>query len=116
MIVLGMGSLMFCYLLYQSKLIPQFIAAWGFIGYAALLIGAVLELFGLNVGLLYSIPGGLFELTLPVWLFVKGFSLSPITSESAETNVNEIKRLSEVREGYLNESNCLPQIWLTRCS
>jgi Domain of unknown function (DUF4386) len=98
MIVLGIGSLMFCYLLYQSKLIPRFIAAWGFIGYAALLIGAVLEIFGLNVGLLYSIPGGLFELTLPVWLFVKGFSLSPITSESAETNVNEIKRLSEVRE------------------
>jgi len=83
MIVLGVGSLTFCYILYQSKLIPRFISAWGFIGYAALLAGALFEIYGFKVGLILSIPGGLFEIILPVWLFIKGFNPIAIASESA---------------------------------
>ncbi len=80
MMVLGIGSLFFCYALYQAKLIPRFMSAWGIVGYAALLIGALLELFGFKVGLFYSIPGGLFELILPIWLVAKGFSSSATVS------------------------------------
>ncbi len=76
MMLLGIGSLFFCALLYQTKLIPRFLAAWGFLGYIALLTGAVLEIFGLKVGLMYSVLGGLFELALPIWLLVKGFEES----------------------------------------
>jgi hypothetical protein len=80
MMVLGSGSLFFCYVLYQAKLIPRFMSVWGFVGYTALATGAVLELFGFKVGLMYSIPGGLFELALPLWLLVRGFSSSaPVT-------------------------------------
>lgn len=82
MIMLGIGSFLFCYLLYQSKLIPRLISVWGFIGYAGLLTGALLEIFNFNVGLFFSIPGGLFEIVLPIWLFVKGFNLSTDISES----------------------------------
>jgi hypothetical protein len=44
-----------------------------------LLVGTVLDMFGLTdvtqrVGLLAVVPGGLFELILPIWLLTKGFN------------------------------------------
>ena len=86
MIILDLGSLMLCYLLYQSKLIPRWLSAWGFIGYALLLTRALLDLLGIidtvhDVGMMMYIPGGLWELLVfSLWLFVKGFHSSAITS------------------------------------
>lgn len=73
MAVLGFGSLFFCALLHRARLIPRFAAIWGFAGYAIFLSGALMELGGVNSGLLLSIPGGLFELFFAVWLVAKGF-------------------------------------------
>ena len=75
----GLAGLMFAYLLYQSKLIPRLLSVLGLIGYALLLPGTVLDMLGQvnvnqGVGLIVLLPGGLFELILPIWLFVKGFS------------------------------------------
>jgi hypothetical protein len=36
--------------------------------------GAVLEVLGFNLNLIYMIPGGLWELFIGVWLIAKGFS------------------------------------------
>ena len=74
MFALGLGSLAFCYLLYQTNLIPRWLAALGFVGYAALMIGALLEIFGHSALLALSIPGGLFEIILPLLLFARGFN------------------------------------------
>lgn len=74
MMALGLGSLPFCFVLYQSKLIPQWLSVVGFMGYVLLLAWGVLEIFGSSFGLTLLIPGGLFELTLPIWLFIKGFN------------------------------------------
>jgi hypothetical protein len=82
MIALGLGSLPFCYLLYQSKLLPKIAAIWGIIGYAIFLTGAVLEIFGFSVGTMLSIPGGLFEIFLGIWLIVKGFNSPTVVSET----------------------------------
>lgn len=76
MMVLGLGSLIFCYLLYQSKLIPRTISVLGLIGYASLLTSSLLEIFGHNTGMILFLPGALFEIILPIWLIVKGFSSS----------------------------------------
>ena len=73
MLVLGFGSLFFCFLLYQTSLIPRPLALLGLVGYTALLVGAGLEILGLSTGMLHFVPGGLFELFLPLWLFVHGF-------------------------------------------
>jgi uncharacterized protein DUF4386 len=89
MIALGMGSVPFCYLLYRSRLIPRSLSVLGLIGYAALLIGSLLELFGHELAMIHYLPGGLFELILPIWLIVKGFSSSAIVSESAQAEMNE---------------------------
>jgi len=87
-IINGVASLMLAYLLYQSKLIPRSISVLGLIGGAVLLLGTSLDMFGLldvnqGAGLLTVLPGGLFELILPIWLFVKGFNSSATASEPA---------------------------------
>ena len=82
-ILVGLGGLTFCYLLYRSELIPRVISGWGLIGYALLLTGVLLELFGPSVGMIISLPGGLFEIFLAIWLIVKGFNSSAVVSGSA---------------------------------
>lgn len=76
MIVLSLGSLMFCYLLYKSKLIPRLISFIGLIGYAALLTSGCLAILGLDIGMILYLPGALFEIIFPIWLIVKGFYLT----------------------------------------
>lgn len=73
MIVLGLGAMPFCYLLYRSRLVPRPLAALGLVGYGALFAGGVVELYGVDLGTLHYVPGGIFELALPFWLFFKGF-------------------------------------------
>lgn len=73
MAVLGFGSLFFCALLYRCRIVPRFLAAWGFVGYAVFFVGAVLEIAGLPYGIMLSIPGGLFEIAFGIWLIAKGF-------------------------------------------
>lgn len=66
-------------LLYRSRLIPRWMATLGLISYPALLAGCILDMFNVievnqGPGLTALIPGGLFELILPIWLITKGFS------------------------------------------
>ena len=85
----GLGGLIFSYLLYQSILIPRLLSVLGLIGYALLSIGVLLDMLGYfsmstSAGMLVYLPGGLFELFLPIWLFIKGFSSSTIAAASAQ--------------------------------
>ena len=82
----AIGGLMFVSVLYISKLIPRPMSVWGMIGYATLLVGSILLLSGPNGAIEVSsvAPGGLFEITLSIWLIVKGFNSSAIASLSAK--------------------------------
>jgi len=88
MIILGFGSLFLCYSLYASRLVPQFLSIWGGIGYGLLLLSAVLDICGVidttnGLGSVLYVPGGLWELIVfPLWLFLKGFNTSLISSEA----------------------------------
>ena len=73
MLSLGLASIFMCALLFRTRLIPRFLAVWGVIGYAIFMAGAIAEIFGIHIGLLLSIPGGLFEVALGFWLLIKGF-------------------------------------------
>jgi Domain of unknown function (DUF4386) len=69
------GSLFFCALLLRTRLVPGFLAVWGFIGYACFAGGNLLELSGVaGAAVVAAIPGGLFELTFAVWLIARGFT------------------------------------------
>ena len=72
---LAIGSLFFCALLFRTALVPRWLAAWGFIGYACFAAGNLLALFGVaGAALVAAIPGGLFELTFAIWLIARGFA------------------------------------------
>jgi hypothetical protein len=84
---LAVGGMFLCALLFRTRLIPRFLAAWGLIGYAIHLAGAIAELFGIHVSLILLIPGGLFELALGFWLLIKGFQPEAY-GDSAESVTN----------------------------
>jgi hypothetical protein len=87
----AVGGLVFTYLLFVSRMVPQPIAVLGLIGYALLLLGVPLEFLGVlstdkGPGMILLAPGGLFEvLVLPLWLFAKGFKL-PQASQPARVH------------------------------
>jgi hypothetical protein len=76
MSTLGIAGLMLCYAFYRTRLIPRWIAVWGLVGYAIILCGMVSEIMGSGLGLVSSIPGGLWEVFIGVWLIMKGFNSS----------------------------------------
>ena len=86
MITVGIAGSMLCYTFYTTKLVPRFLAIWGLAGYAIIFCGMVSEVLGSGLGLVSSIPGGLWELFTGVWLIVKGFNSSAIISGSAKTD------------------------------
>jgi hypothetical protein len=74
----GVGGLVLSYMLLRTRLVPRALSILGLVGYAALFAGASLEALGLvdtmaGAGVFTLVPGGLFELVLPIWLFVRGF-------------------------------------------
>ncbi len=79
MIILSIASLLLCYILYKTRLIPRLISVLGFIGYLLVLLSAPLDILGIidttGIGGIMYVPGALFELfLLPIWLIVKGFN------------------------------------------
>jgi hypothetical protein len=70
---LGLGAVFLCLLLFRTRLIPRFLSIWGLVGYAILMAGTIAEIFGIHIGVMLSIPGGLFEVGLGFWLIIKGF-------------------------------------------
>jgi hypothetical protein len=84
-VAVGVGGLLFYTLLQRAKLVPRFLSVWGLLGYALLLLGAILELFDLKVGVLLAMPGGLNEIFLGVWLIVKGFNTNGVVTRLASS-------------------------------
>ena len=85
---LGIGSIFFCALLFRTALVPHWLAAWGFIGYACFAVGNLLELFGVKgAALVGTIPGGPFELTFGIWLIARGFASTTTVRSRASTAV-----------------------------
>jgi hypothetical protein len=81
---LGIGSLFFCALLFRTALVPHWLAAWGFIGYACFAAGNLLALFGVaGAAVVAAIPGGLFELTFAIWLIARGFASTAVRSRAS---------------------------------
>lgn len=92
MIGLAIGSLPFCYLLYRSNLVPRSIPLLGLIGYPALLLLMVIDIFGIGFGsILYVLylPGAVFEIGLALWLVARGFDTAERVSMDPATAVTE---------------------------
>src|SRR5665647_37304 len=88
-IIFSISALILNYILYQSKLIPRWLAVWGLAGAALHIIGGLLGMFSVvaessSLGMVFVIPLALEEMVFAVWLIVKGFNSSAITSGSAK--------------------------------
>jgi hypothetical protein len=81
-IVFSLGSLMFYYLFYQSRLIPRWLSVWGLAGAVLYLAWPLLALFGHGIGLL-MLPLAVAEIVLAVWLIAKGLNFSALKATPA---------------------------------
>ena len=81
----GMNALMLATLMYRSRLVPRIIPTLGLIGAPLLLTSTTATMFGINhLGSVWSTiavaPIFVWELSLGIYLVVKGFKPSPITA------------------------------------
>jgi Domain of unknown function (DUF4386) len=79
----GAAGLVLSSALLTSRTVPRNLSMLGVIGYPVFLLGSALAMFNVidithGTGMLALVPGGLFELILPIWLFTKGFRFHPI--------------------------------------
>ena len=93
-IVFILGALMFYYVLYQSKLVPRWLAGWGLLAAIPYFVYGVLSLFTLpdSVGTLPMVlvlPMAVQEMVLAVWLIARGFNSSPVHFGSANVAVSQ---------------------------
>ncbi|MDQ0897837.1 MULTISPECIES: DUF4386 domain-containing protein [unclassified Paenibacillus] len=88
--MLGINTMMYSYIFYKTKLVPRFIPILGMTGATLVFICALLVMFGVIQqvsvwGAILALPVAANEMILAVWLIVKGFNLSALSSESAKT-------------------------------
>ena len=79
----GINALLLGSLMYRSRLVPRIIPVLGLIGAPLLIASVIATLFGgikLGSPLFAAVPVAAWELSLGVWLVVKGFKPSPITA------------------------------------
>jgi hypothetical protein len=83
-------------LLYRSRLVPRVLPVLGILGAPLLIANTIVVMFGITSGPLYVLTGigvlpiALFEFSLGVWLVVKGFNPSAITSLATKTATSEL--------------------------
>ena len=75
-LVFGLGATLFYFLFFKSGYIPRILSLWGLIAAPLAFIGTLFELFGYVVPLFVFLPNLPFELTIGVWLMIKGFNPS----------------------------------------
>jgi hypothetical protein len=80
-----LGALMYYYVFYQTKLIPRWLSVWGLVGATLCMVAGLLVMFRLigpmsTFQVVLALPIAVQEMVLAVWLIVKGFNSSPITS------------------------------------
>lgn len=80
----GLAGLILNAVLYQSRLIPRWLAIWGLIGAALLLVEGAFESFGADSLEVLSIPIAVQEMVFAGWLIVRGFA-STVTSDDEAT-------------------------------
>jgi len=83
-LVFGISALIINAIFYQTRLIPRWISAWGFIAAVLHIANGFLDMFGILdtmslAGSLLDIPTGVQELVMAVWLIAKGFAQEPLT-------------------------------------
>jgi Domain of unknown function (DUF4386) len=89
-LALGVNTVLLAYLMYRSRLVPRVIAVIGLVGGSLVFASGTAVLFGLyedlsNVGVVAAAPVLAWELSVAVWMIVKGFRPSPVLTDAARS-------------------------------
>jgi len=90
-VMAGINALLLGTLMYRSALVPRVIPLVGLIAAPLILGSSTATLFGFfdqlsPVAALLALPVGLWELSLGLWLVIKGFKPSPVTAGMVATS------------------------------
>ena len=92
--ILGLGGLLFTWMLFRFKLVPQYISVVGLIGYAVVFLAGIAGWFGLvdvapgGNGTPLAVPVAVWEIILlPFWLFSRGFRMPKETETGISKGV-----------------------------
>jgi len=87
-LALGWNTSLLAFLMYRSRLVPRAIAVIGLIGGPVIFASGTAELFGLytqtsTFGAITAIPVAAWEISLAIWMLVKGFRPSAVAAINA---------------------------------
>jgi Domain of unknown function (DUF4386) len=79
------GTFLYNYVMYRSRLVPRWLSGWGLVGAVSSLVAYLYAGFTQDFGFttvndVFSAPIGLQEMALAVWLIVKGFNRSALSA------------------------------------
>jgi hypothetical protein len=109
--VVGVGNgLMLGYLMYSSRLIPRGMAVLGLIGGPLIIASGVGVLFGvIEAGGAWqgiaTIPEFVWELSLGIWLIVKGFNPSALAALASDSDQTDISERDKERDNFIKSIN-----------
>jgi len=86
MLAFAFGATLFYYLFFKSGFLPRVLSLWGLIAAPLALIGILFSLFGYNVPIVVFLPNLPFEITMGIWLMVKGIRNSSERKFNERTN------------------------------
>ncbi|WP_247233710.1 DUF4386 domain-containing protein [Telluribacter sp. SYSU D00476] len=88
--MLGINTFLYSLVFYHSGLVPRKIALMGLAGSIFIFIASLLEMFGIIAqlsvwGMLLALPVFAYEMTLAVWLLIKGFNPEALSTRQTGT-------------------------------
>ncbi|MDC3955807.1 DUF4386 domain-containing protein [Polyangium jinanense] len=78
LVLMCLGAIPFCWLFYTSRYVPQRLSGFGIVCYTLILLGSLTNILMpqyASYTVLAFAPGTLFELTIGVWLLLRGVSV-----------------------------------------
>jgi hypothetical protein len=67
-----LGAILFYFLLYQSKAVPNWLSLWGLITVIPVLVGTLTAIFDVHLPFAFFLPYFPFELVIGIWILIKG--------------------------------------------
>ena len=79
-LVFSISALILNYMMYKSTLIPRWLSIWGLVGATLCFINYLPQFFDVDPVEILFLPIAVQEMVFAIWLIVKGFKSSSITS------------------------------------
>jgi hypothetical protein len=85
-----LGGLLWYSLFYTSKSIPRLISLWGLLAVSVAFVGIMLQLLGYDVSIFVFLPILPFEVTIGVWLMLRGIQEQPRDEDAPASSLKTI--------------------------